>query len=54
MFAYTAQPNSPTDERLRVLASWAATLDLERSSVDENQRAGAPGTMDSPPPGRRR
>lgn len=25
MFAYTAEPGSPSDERLKLLASWAAT-----------------------------
>lgn len=25
MFAYTAEPGSTTDERLKLLASWAAT-----------------------------
>ncbi len=39
MFAYTAQPNSPTDERLRLLASWAATVDLEQRSGDRDQHA---------------
>ncbi len=53
MFAYTAQPNSPTDERLRLLASWAATVDLEQSSVNGDQRAASPSDMDSAPRGRR-
>lgn len=29
MFAYTAEPGSPSDERLKLLASWAATTDAE-------------------------
>jgi transcriptional regulator with XRE-family HTH domain len=37
MFAYSAPPNSPTDERLRVLASWAATIELEQITPDQGQ-----------------
>jgi hypothetical protein len=29
MFAYTAEPGSASDERLKLLASWAATTALE-------------------------
>ncbi|MCU1555416.1 MAG: hypothetical protein JWM13_2902, partial [Arthrobacter sp.] len=29
MFAYTAEPGSATDERLKLLASWAATTASE-------------------------
>jgi hypothetical protein len=29
MFAYTAEPGSASDERLKLLASWAATTDTE-------------------------
>jgi transcriptional regulator with XRE-family HTH domain len=32
MFAYTAEPGSATDERLKLLASWAATTASERSA----------------------
>ena len=37
MFSYTAEPNSPADERLRLLASYAATLDAE-DAVRETAR----------------
>jgi transcriptional regulator with XRE-family HTH domain len=40
MFAYSAPPNSPTDERLRVLASWAATMDREQTTPDQGQPSG--------------
>lgn len=30
MFAYTAEPGSASDERLRLLASWAATAASEQ------------------------
>jgi transcriptional regulator with XRE-family HTH domain len=33
MLVYTAEPGSPSAERLRLLASWAATHDDERSSA---------------------
>ena len=47
MFAFSAQPSSPTDERLRLLASWAATLDRERATADQD---GPPGSLrDSSP-----
>jgi hypothetical protein len=29
MFAYTAEPGSASDERLKLLASWAATTAIE-------------------------
>jgi hypothetical protein len=29
MFAYTAEPRSASDERLKLLASWAASTDGE-------------------------
>jgi transcriptional regulator with XRE-family HTH domain len=32
MFAYTAEPGSASDERLKLLASWAATTASERSA----------------------
>lgn len=39
MFAYSAEPNSPSEDALKLLASWAATLELaeqpERSAADE-------------------
>jgi len=51
MFAYTAEPNSATHERLRLLASWAATLD------QEDNDAFAPGVRTQTPgqemPGKR-
>jgi transcriptional regulator with XRE-family HTH domain len=40
MFAFTAEPNSPSDERLRLLASWAATLDHEKSALADTRPAG--------------
>lgn len=33
MFAYTAEPGSATDERLKLLASWAATSTIELPSA---------------------
>jgi transcriptional regulator with XRE-family HTH domain len=39
MFAYSAEPNSPSEDALKLLASWAVTLELaeqpERSAADE-------------------
>jgi transcriptional regulator with XRE-family HTH domain len=39
MFAYSAEPNSPSEDALKLLASWAATLELaeqpERSAAGE-------------------
>ena len=39
MFAYSAEPNSPSEDALKLLASWAATLELaeqpERYAADE-------------------
>jgi len=32
LYTFTAAPGSPSDERLRLLASWAATLDHENTS----------------------
>lgn len=32
MYSYTAEPNTPTDERLRLLASYAATVQTEDSA----------------------
>ncbi len=49
MFAFSAQPSSPTDERLRVLASWAATLDHEQATTAQNEPAG-PFRDSSPEP----
>jgi hypothetical protein len=39
MFAFTAEPNSPSDERLRVLASWSATLAHESSAAEQEHEA---------------
>jgi hypothetical protein len=39
LFDFTAAPGSPSDERLRLLASWAATLEHEDTS-----RSGAAAT----------
>jgi len=47
MFAYTAEPDSATDERLRLLASWAATLDQENGSA---ARLGRPDALSSERP----
>lgn len=33
MFAYTAEPGSPSEERLRLLASWAATEAVTREAL---------------------
>ena len=38
LFTFTAAPGSPSEERLRLLASWAATLEHEDAG-------GAPGTI---------
>jgi transcriptional regulator with XRE-family HTH domain len=32
LFSYTAEPNSPTDERLRLLASYAATVEAAKAA----------------------
>jgi hypothetical protein len=34
MFAYTAEPASPSEERLKLLASWAATTAPAGASTD--------------------
>ena len=34
MFAYTAEPASPSEERLKLLASWAATTEAAGASTD--------------------
>ncbi len=31
LYTFTATPGSPSDERLRLLASWAATLEHEKT-----------------------
>jgi transcriptional regulator with XRE-family HTH domain len=36
LYTFTATPDSPSDERLRLLASWAATLDHENASGCSN------------------
>jgi transcriptional regulator with XRE-family HTH domain len=41
LYTFTAAPGSPSDERLRLLASWAATLDSE-STTDPADAADAP------------
>jgi hypothetical protein len=33
MFAYTAEPASPSEERLQLLASWAATSASEQADA---------------------
>jgi transcriptional regulator with XRE-family HTH domain len=44
MFAFSAEPNSPTDERLRLLSTWAATLEHETStSIDARQQEPSKG-----------
>jgi hypothetical protein len=40
LLVYTAEPGSPSAERLRLLASWAATADAEQSPHDSS--AGPP------------
>jgi MmyB-like transcription regulator ligand binding domain len=32
LFTFTAAPGSPSDDRLRLLASWAATLEHENTA----------------------
>jgi hypothetical protein len=39
MFGYTAEPGSPTEERLRLLGSLAVTADEKAKTADE-QAAG--------------
>ena len=34
LFTFTAEPSSPSDERLRLLASWAATREQEQAAAD--------------------
>ena len=38
MFAYTAEPASPTEERLKLLASWAATHVVEGADAEASVR----------------
>lgn len=40
---YTAEPGSPSEEALRLLSSWAATQESERSAVD-SERSAHPGS----------
>ena len=42
LYTFTAVPGSPSDERLRLLASWAATLDRQdmSSSADSSDASG--------------
>lgn len=47
--AYTAAPRSSSEDRLRLLASWAATLRAERA----DEEAVTPSLTDSPPHGSR-
>ncbi len=41
MLIYTAEPGSPSAERLRLLASWAATHRAEEPAADEHAAEGA-------------
>ena len=41
MLIYTAEPGSPSAERLRLLASWAATHRTEEPAADEHAAEGA-------------
>ncbi|WP_019929017.1 helix-turn-helix domain-containing protein [Nocardia sp. BMG111209] len=41
LFAYTAEPGTPTDERLRLLAEWATTL----TAIDHVDRIPQAGTL---------
>jgi hypothetical protein len=47
LLTYTAEPGSPTQEALNLLASWAATAGSERSaSTDESGQAKSFGNAD--------
>jgi hypothetical protein len=46
MTAYTAEPRSELRDALRLLASWAATVDNEVQSADDSDRQGA--SLDKP------
>jgi hypothetical protein len=43
LYTFTAAPGSPSDERLRLLASWAATLEHESASAAESSDASKQG-----------
>jgi len=46
LLVYTAEPGSPTEERLRLLASWAATAAAERSPGEAPARPASPTDLD--------
>jgi len=49
MFAYSAEPHSASDERLRLLASWAATPDNESETQLANRLTATPASTDDRP-----
>lgn len=44
LFSFTATPGSPSDERLRLLASWAATLEHENTGSQSDTAAAPEGS----------
>ncbi len=44
MFSYTAQPGSPSDDGLKMLASWAATQELSETVPEAPANATNPGS----------
>ena len=49
MFTYTAEPGTPSEDGLKLLASWAATQDVAGSAADMGDSAIQPQRADGSP-----